>query len=189
METSPGHNEEPDGDPQGRQIKQHVNDYAHELELNSWRQAELHSTAAGFWGNFQWVFGGAAAVLAAVASGAAFSHYPFIAGILALCGAGSAAIVTALRPGDISAQHLKSAAGFNSLQNDARNLWEFEAERLDADESRSEVSQLGRRWNEIMEGSPRVPRRLFAVTDERYGKKGMYYFPKPRRDAIDKSHT
>jgi hypothetical protein len=100
-------------------------------------------------------------------------------GVLALFSAGSAAIVTALRPRDISAQHLKSASGFNKLQNEARNLWEFDLTDLDANESRKEVGRLSRQWSEIVEGSPRVPRRLFRVTDIRYGRKRMYYFPKP----------
>ena len=179
MENRPDHYANSDGASRDGQIKQRANEFARDLELDSWRQAELHMTAAGFWGTFQWIFGGAAAVLAAVASGAAFSHYPVVAGVLALGGAGSAAIVTALRPGDISAQHLSSASGFNNLQNDARDLWEFDLEHLDVDKSRNEINRLGRRWNEIMSGSPRVPRRLFKVTDRRYGKKGMYYFPKP----------
>ncbi len=181
MENRPDRYENSDGDSRDGQIKQRANEFARDLELDSWHQAELHITAAGFWGTFQWIFGGAAAVLAAVASGAAFSHYPLAAGILALGGAGSAAIVTALRPGDISAQHLSSASGFNNRQNDARDLWEFGLEHLDVNESRSEISRLSRRWSEIMSGSPRVPRRLFKVTDRRYGRKGMYYFPKPQR--------
>ena len=109
MENDPGRYEESGRDSRDRQIKQRADEYSRNLEQASWRQAELHMTAAGFWGNFQWAFGGAAAVLAAVASGTAFSHYPSAAGVLALCSAGSAALVTALRPGDISAQHLKSA--------------------------------------------------------------------------------
>lgn len=95
-----------------------------------------------------------------------------------MCSAGSAAIVTALRPGDISAQHLKSASGFNKPQNEAGNLWEFDLTNLDSDESRKEVGRLSRQWSEIVEESPRVPRRLFRVTDIRYGRKRMYYFPK-----------
>ena len=179
METPPDSHENLGSNPHDRQIKQRADEHARNLEQDSWHQAELHITAAGFWGNFQWVFGGAAAVLAAAASGSAFSHYPQIAGILALCSAGSAAIVTALRPGDISAQHLKSASGFNNLQNEARNLWEFDLVHLDADDGGKEIHRLSRQWSEIMEGSPRVPRRLFGVTDVRYGKRGMYYFPKP----------
>ena len=179
METPSDHSQSSGPDVQARHIRHRANEYAHSLERDSWHQAELHVTAAGFWGNFQWIFGGAAAVLAAAASGSAFSHYPQVAGVLALFSAGSAAIVTALRPGDISAQHLKSASGFNKLQNEARNLWEFDLTNLDANESRKEVGRLSRQWSEIVEGSPRVPRRLFKVTDIRYGRKRMYYFPKP----------
>jgi hypothetical protein len=73
---------------------------ARELEVNSWRQAEYHVTAAGFWGTFQWIVGGASAVLAAVASGTAFAEAPVVAGVLALLGAGAASIVTELRPAE-----------------------------------------------------------------------------------------
>jgi hypothetical protein len=101
------------------------------------------------------------------------------AGILALGGAGSAALVTALRPGDLSSQHLKSATDFNTLQNDARNLWEFGLDRLTTDEIVAAISRLSQQWTTITSASPRVPRRLYKVSEGRYGKKGMYYFPKP----------
>jgi hypothetical protein len=165
------------------QLRRRANQHTRDLEMNSWHQAELHMTAAGFWGNFQWIIGGAAAVFAAVASGTAFARYPLAAGILALLAAGSAAVITALRPEHISSQHLKSAAEFNHIQNDARNLWEFSLEHLDSDAIKNEISRLDGRWNEIVAGSPRVPRRLFKVLDKRYGKKGMYYFPTPRREG------
>jgi hypothetical protein len=187
-----GEHSTPAGDEGGAaaadgQLRRRASEYVRDLEMNSWHQAELHITAAGFWGNFQWVIGGAAAVFAATASGTAFAHYPLAAGILALLGAGSAAVVTALRPGDISAQHLKSATEFNQIQNDARNLWEFSLERLDASAIRNEISWLGGRWNQTVAGSPRVPRRLFHVSDKRFGQKGMYYFPKPRRRSVDQA--
>ena len=182
MESQSDAHENSDGASQDEQIRRRTDEYARDLELNSWRQAEIHVTTAGFWGNFQWIFGGAATVLAAAASAMAFSHYALAAGILALCATGSAAIVTALRPGDLSAQHLKSATEFNNLQNEARDLWEFRLERLNVYQSRDEIGRLGRLWNEIMSRSPRVPRRLFKVTDVRYGKKGMYYFPRPRNN-------
>jgi hypothetical protein len=160
-------------------VKQRADGFARSLEVNSWHRAELHITASGFWGTFQWIFGGAAAVLAAVASGTAFSNYPLAAGILALGGAGSAALVTALRPGDLSSQHLKSATDFNTLQNEARNLWEFGLEQLTTDETVTAVGRLSQQWTAITSASPRVPRRLYRVAEARYGRKGMYYFPKP----------
>jgi len=154
-------------------------DFIQELERDSWLQAERHVTAAGFWGTFQWVVGGATAVFAAVASGTAFADYPTYAGIAALAAAATAALVTALRPGDLSAQHLQSATWYHALQLSARDAWEFERQ-TDPEQSRKQLRELADRWADITSQSPRVPRRLYRVSSRYTDKKGANYFPKPR---------
>ena len=59
------------------------------------------------------------------ASGTAFADLPVVAGVIALL-----ALVTALRPADLSTQHLQAASAFNSLQIAARDLWEFDLSRI-----------------------------------------------------------
>ena len=141
-----------------------------------WHQAELHVTGR-LLGNFQWIFGGAAAVLAAAASGSAFSRWSQVARVLAPVSAGSAAIVTALRPGDISSAALSSPLlVLNKLQNEARNLWEFNSRILTLMRKLQERVAGSAAQSKTVEGSPRVPRRLFRVTDIRYGRKRMYSF-------------
>jgi len=146
------------------------------IEEDSWRQAERHVTAAGFWGNFQWVAGGLAAVLAAAASGSAFSNNATAAGLLALGATASAALVTALRPGDISSQHLRAAASYNALQATARDLWQFGLDEAPSEQER--LRALTVTWVEVTSASPRVPRRLLKkskkLTDE-----SLNYYPSP----------
>lgn len=162
----------------GENIVAQAATFCRKLEVDSWLQAERHITAAGFWGTFQWIVGGASAVLAAIASGTAFADFPRIAGVLALGAAGTAALVTALRPGDISAQHLQSASSFNALQVDTRDLWEFNMS-ADPGECRRQVHELGDRWSKITTVSPRVPRRLYRVSAKYTDAEGTNYYPKP----------
>lgn len=151
---------------------------AQEIENNSWLQAERHITASGFWGNFQWLAGGAAAFLAATASGLSFAHSPYVAGSFALASAGAAALVTALRPGDQSTQHLTTAADFQALQTQARAAWEFTPSDSEAP-TPAQVQELRGRWSEIMKASPRISRRLIGITKARFIDKGANYYPRP----------
>lgn len=152
--------------------------YVRSLEQDSWLQAERHITAAGFWGTFQWIAGGAAAVLAAAASATAFNTMPVAAGVLALLAAAAAALVTALRPGDISEQHLKTAAAYNALQCAARDLDELRPGASDA-ELQSAVEALTSSWVDATSRSPRVPGRLVRVSSQ-FGQRGENYYPRPR---------
>jgi hypothetical protein len=147
------------------------------MEQDSWRQAERHATAAGFWGNFQWVAGGLSAVLAAAASGSAFSDNTTAAGLLALGASASAALVTALRPGDISTRHMQSAAAANPVQASSRDLWEF-GRSDDAPARRAPRRGLTSTWVDVTAGSPRVPRRLLKLTAE-FTQRGENYYPPP----------
>ena len=148
------------------------------IEVESWLQAERHITAAGFWGTFQWWAGGASAVLAAAASATAFNEAPVVAGVLALLAAGSAALVTALRPGDVSAAHLTSASQYNEIQNLARDSRD-DIEAHDATAVRREIVELRAKWNAVTKSSPRVPRRLVRVSEKRFVARGLNYYPKP----------
>jgi len=154
-------------------------DFIQELERDSWLQAERHVTASGFWRTFQWVVGGASSVFAAIAAGCAFADYPNYAGIAALVAAATAAIATALRPGDLSAQHLQSATWYHALQLAARDAWEFDRP-ADPEDSRKQLRELADRWADITSQSPRVPRRLYKISSRYADKKGVNYFPKPR---------
>ena len=151
--------------------------FAKQMEQDSWQQAERHATAAGFWGNIQWVAGGLAAALAAAASASAFSDNATVAGLLALGATASAALVTALRPGDISSQHIRAAAAYNALQGTARELWQFGMEKDSAD-GRDALRALTTTWVEVTTGSPRVPRRLIRKATK-LTDRSMNYFPSP----------
>ncbi len=149
--------------------------FAQRIEGDSWLQAERHATAAGFWGTFQWLAGGLAAVLAAAASASAFGENSTAAGVLALLASATAALVTALRPGDISSQHLKAAASYNALQSTARDLWQFGLEQGD---QQDQLRGLTSTWVEVTSTSPRVPRRLLGKTTT-FNKSGLNYYPAP----------
>jgi hypothetical protein len=175
--TEPSDNRPPALRAAGAALKVDPYVFTKRIEADSWQQAERHVTAAGFWGNFQWVAGGLAAVLAAAASGSAFSNNATAAGLLALGATASAALVTALRPGDISSQHLRAAASYNALQASARDLWQFGLDEATSDQ-RDRLRALTATWVEVTSASPRVPRRLLkkakTLTDE-----SMNYYPSP----------
>ena len=87
--------------------------------------AEWQVTAAGFWMNLQMLLGAAAAGLAAVASGSAFSDQNVFAGALAAAAALAAAVLASLRPGERSEEHKKAADEYHALVIDLRVFREF----------------------------------------------------------------
>jgi len=158
-------------------------DFLTRLEVNSWSQAERHVEQAGFWENFSWITGGTSAALAAGASGTAFTDLPVIAGTLALLAAGAGALATALRPGELSSQHMKSAANYHALQQGARAVLDF-----DLDDEPIDVGILRRfsdRWDEVTTASPRVSQRLARKATKRYADpNALSYYPRPPGAAL-----
>lgn len=155
-------------------------EFLEDMRSSSWVQAERHAAAAGFWGTFQWIAGGAAAVLAAAASGSAFAAESVTAGVLALGAAGAAALVTALRPGDLTAQHMAAANEFHALHLAAHDVCEFTLAD-DPPGRRKQVALLADRWTSTSSTSPRVPRFLSRKALELTMSSGSY-FPRLGRD-------
>src|SRR4051794_29742592 len=78
-------------------------------------KAEWQGTAAGFWGNVQVFLGSAAAVLAAVSSGSAFSNKSELAGALAAAAALAAAVLASLQPSERAEGHQRAAGAYHAL--------------------------------------------------------------------------
>ena len=165
-----------DGQAHGSAVG-HLDHLFERLEADSWKQAERHVEEAGFWGNFSWITGGASAVLAAAASGTAFTDLPVIAGILALLAAGTGALATALRPGELAGQHMKSAAAYQELQQVVWRIREFGP--TDSVEGRDQIDGLIGRWTAATASSPRISQRLARKAQKRCEKDGWSYYPRP----------
>jgi hypothetical protein len=136
--------------------------------------AEWQVTAAGFWTNMQMGLGAAAAGLAAVSSGSAFSEKNVLAGSLAAAAALAAAVLAALRPGERADAHQKAAVDYHALTVEVRQL-RGSPEPPDPAQRLAAVVALERRAAALDAKSPWAPRRLAAKT-RKFMEKGEPYF-------------
>ena len=134
--------------------------------------AEWQVTAAGFWTNVQLFLGAAAAALAAVTSGTAFSNHSVWAGSLAAAAALAAAVLASLRPAERAEAHQQAAAAFHRLAVDARLLIESGATPQDGTPA---LLKLEQRAVELSVTSPWAPRRLARKTMG-FLEKGQQYY-------------
>jgi hypothetical protein len=126
--------------------------------------AEWQVTAAGFWTNVQLVLGAAAAGLAAISSGTAFSKQNVVAGILAAAAALAAAVLASLRPGERSEAHKKAADSYHALAVDLRLFTQFSGFPLDAGSPQEALTAFEARAVALAQSSPWAPRRLERKT-------------------------
>jgi hypothetical protein len=127
--------------------------------------AEWQVTAAGFWTNLQMFLGAAAAGLAAIASGSAFSDKNVFAGALAAAAALAAAVLASLRPGERSEEHKKAADEYHALVIDLRMFREFAVAPAEKEGQPLEVlAFLEERAVAMTQASPWAPRRLERKT-------------------------
>jgi hypothetical protein len=145
--------------------------------------AEWQITAAGFWANTQFILGTAAASLAAVSSGTAFSKQSVIAGSLAAAAAITAAVLASLQPAERAERHQQAAAQFHALAVEARRLDGFQS----GDETRpvDALKDLQDRILKLEADSPWAPRRL-AVKTQMFLRDGRRYYDN-EGDASPKS--
>ena len=132
--------------------------------------AEWQVTAAGFWTNVQLFLGAAAAALAAVSSGSAFSNQDVLAGSLAAAAALAAAVLASLRPQERAEAHQAAAAAYHALAVEARLARDGLAQQgADA------LASLETRKVELDTSSPWAPRRLAKKT-EKFLRNGRRYY-------------
>jgi hypothetical protein len=136
--------------------------------------AEWQITAAGYWANMQFFLGTAAAALAAVSSGTAFSKQSTIAGALAAAAALAAAVLASLRPAERAEQHQQAAAQYHALAVEARLLRGF-GDNVGNRPSTDAVKELEHRVLKLDADSPWVPRRLARKT-QAFVRDGLRYY-------------
>jgi hypothetical protein len=147
------------------------------LQLRSEFAAEWQITAAGFWINVQFFLGSAAAALAAVSSGTAFSNKSVVAGSLAAAAALAAAVLASLRPAERADRHQQAAAAYHALAVDARLFSQFgpgddEAQPI---ASLKRLKELEARALKLDADSPWAPRRLARKTQTFISDGRRYY--------------
>jgi hypothetical protein len=147
--------------------------------------AEWQVMAAGFWTNMQMGLGAAAAGLAAVSSGSAFSDKNVLAGSLAAAAALAAAVLAALRPGERADVHQKAAVDYHALTVEVRQL-RGSADPADAPRRLAAVVALERRAAALDAKSPWAPRRLARKTTK-FLEKGEPYFDNEGPDVVTKT--
>jgi hypothetical protein len=145
--------------------------------------AEWQVTASGFWANVQFALGSAAAALAAVSSGTAFSDHSVVAGSLAAAAALAAAVLTSLRPAERAELHKQAAVAYHSLAVEIRLYRELGVTQGGDDLPPLDVlAGLEARAVELDGKSPWVPRRLAKKT-EKFLRKGREYFDNDGREV------
>jgi len=144
--------------------------------------AEWQITAAGFWANVQFFLGAAAAALAAVSSGTAFSEHSVVAGSLAAAAALAAAVLASLRPAERTAQHQQAAATYHALAVEARMLHGFGGAG-GGTPTLDDLRKLEARKVKLDADSPWAPRRLAKKT-EGFLEKGRRYYDNEGRAAV-----
>lgn len=144
--------------------------------------AEWQITAAGFWANLQFFLGAAAAALAAVSSGTAFSEQSVLAGSLAAAAALAAAVLASLRPAERAAHHQQAAGAYHALAVEARMLRDFGGAG-GGTPSLDELRKLEARCLQLDAESPWAPRRLARKTQE-FLRDGRRYYDNEGEPAV-----
>ena len=144
--------------------------------------AEWQITAAGFWANVQFFLGAAAAALAAVSSGTAFSDHSVVAGSLAAAAALAAAVLASLRPAERTAQHQQAAAAYHALAVETRMLHGFGGAG-GAGPALDDLRKLEARKVKLDSDAPWAPRRLSKKT-EKFLQNGRRYYDNEGTPAV-----
>jgi hypothetical protein len=152
------------------------------LAENCRYRAECQITASGFWGNFQLLVGGAAAISAGVAGASAFSDQNVIAGAFAVAATVLAAVVATVKAGERAAAHEQYGNELNLLSEAAFRLYELSAVSLaDHGTPLDEFEGIVAARDQLARKAPFVNRRLCGKANRFLEKGESYYgyYPKP----------
>lgn len=166
------------------------------LAENTRYRAECQITACGFWGNFQLLVGGAAAISAGIAGASAFSKQSIVAGSFATVASVLSAVIAAVKAGERAGVHERAANELNLLSERASRLHALSADDRGAADGLSPAdlgtafAQIVSERDDLARKAPFVNRRLCRLA-ARFLERGQSYFgaaaqtrrekaPKPR---------
>lgn len=152
-----------------------VNVEAERLERCCEFAAERQVTAAGFWTSLQVLLGAVAAVLAAFASGAAFSDHNALAGTLAAAAALAAAVLASLEPAERAQSHRRAAGAYHRLCVEVRIFRDFDARPHNGRQQLEVLRKLMVRSAALDANSPWVHRSVGRRTEKLMQAGQRYY--------------
>lgn len=142
-------------------------------------RAESQITACGFWGNFQLLVGGFAAVTAASAGATAFADHTVVAGSLAVAASVSTAVVASVKAGDRATEHERFANEFHLLSGRASRMLELTSADTEPAYLRQELDSLVADYEKLSRDAPFVNRRLVALGLYFLNRGRSYFEPDP----------
>lgn len=158
------------------------------LAENMRYRAECQITGCGFWGNFQLLVGGAAAVSAAVAGASAFSKQSVVAGVFAVAASVLSATLATVKAGERAGAHERSANELNLLSESAFRLIELSADAASAADLADALERTIAERDAIVRKSPFVNRRLCRIA-AKFLARGQSYFGGEPKGAAAPSAT
>jgi hypothetical protein len=153
-----------------RSVKSKLREEASRIGQDAIYSAKGHFAAAEAWSKLNLILGLPAALLAAIAGGAAltrFDHHSLIAGLLAICVAALTAMVTFLNPQEKANLHARAGNAYTSLRNKSRIFGEIHCS-LDTPESEllAKLEELDERRTRLNQGSPKIPPWAYRVAKQ-----------------------
>lgn len=129
------------------------------IEEDSEHSFKGHHNAADRWGRYHLWIGLPAALVAALASAAAFKDCPELAGGLALFSTALTTVLTFLKSSERAEIHKSAAGQFHKLRNQTRIFREIElAVGLSEADARERLLQLASQRDDLNATAPGIPR-------------------------------
>lgn len=148
--------------PAANEIANAVEREARRVEEDCAYSSKGHYNAAASWSHTHLWIGIPTAVLAAVASGTAFSDQGIIAGCIGIVVTALTALATFLDPSGKSNEHRSAANQYLSLRNLTRIFRELELPDADAESLKKRIKELAAHRDSLNESSLRIPEKAFA---------------------------
>jgi hypothetical protein len=137
---------------------------AHRVEEDSEHSMKGHYNAAARWGRYHLCIGMPAAILAAIASAAAFKQHSELAGALAIISTALTTVLTFLKPSERAENHKAVAGQYLALRNRTRIFREIELEDgLEMASAKQRLIELASNRDELAQGALGIPRRDYEL--------------------------
>lgn len=132
---------------------------ARRIEEDSEHSSKGHYNAGVRWGRYHLLIGLPAALVAALASAAAFKDCPELAGGLALLSTALTTVLTFLKPSERAEMHRSVAGQYHKLRNQTRIFREIElADGLGEADARRRLFEFASQRDDLNATAPGIPR-------------------------------
>ena len=150
-------------------LVENLSEEAQRIEEDTEHTAKSHFNAAGRWAKYHLRIGLPSAVIAAIASGSAFSDMPTLAGSLAVLSMALITVLTFLKPSKRSENHKAVACQCLALRNQSRIFRRIELlECPDLDTARDRLMKLAQQRDDLNQSAP-----AFSRSDYELAKKDI----------------